>query len=280
MHRRKSLFIVIAMVAALAVLAPSTAAASETSRHSRDLHITKECSAYTHLAGGFCTITSSNLPAIPIGSKVIYEQSLVGTVLETDVTLDPPGPGDVAFGHVHLDLVTKVGVATFTGGTGKFAGFDASVAVTPNPGVAFGWKWEGTYTFSRDNFYLDKTCAPDLSPIGYHCTVQHSGFRMFPAGTEVHYAATSNPNVVRATITVRRGQNDRSVRLEQRRQRGVHVQARDREAGPLPSQGRRDRQCRRLRLVLGREIQLRQRPPRSSRSLIPGSGHHRLTNRP
>jgi hypothetical protein len=204
MHPNKRRLVVIAMAAALAVLAPS-AAASAASPHRSDLHITKECSAYTHLAGGFCTITSSNLASIPVGSKVIYEQSLVGTVLETDVTLDPPGAGDMAFGHVHLDLVAKVGTAIFTGGTGTFTGFTASVAVTPDVGVAFGWRWEGTYSFGHGNFYLDKTCSPDASPIGYHCTVQHSSFDLFPAGTDVHYAETSKANVVRATIEIPSG---------------------------------------------------------------------------
>ncbi len=56
-----------------------------------------------------------------------------------------------------------------------------------------------------DNFYLDKTCGPSLDPIGYQCTVQHSSFRLFPAGTEVHYATTPRANVVRATITIPSG---------------------------------------------------------------------------
>lgn len=192
-------------IAALAVLGPSAAAASEGSRHSGDLHVTKECSAYTHLAGGFCTITSSNLRAIPVGTKVIYEHALVGLVLETDITLDPPGPGDVAFGHVHLDLVAKVGTAVFTGGTGRLTGFTASVAVTPNPGVTAGWKWDGTYKFSHDNFYLDKTCGPSSDPVadplGYVCTVQHSSFWLFPAGTQVHYLSKTG-NVVQARIEI------------------------------------------------------------------------------
>ena len=76
MHPTKRLLLVTATIAALALLAPSAAAASGGSSHSRALHITKECSEYTRLAGGFCTITSSNLAAIPVGSKVVYEQAL------------------------------------------------------------------------------------------------------------------------------------------------------------------------------------------------------------
>jgi hypothetical protein len=191
-----------ATIALLAAIVPSVSA---TSPHSGALHVTKECSAYNHLAGGYCTITSSNLPAIPVGSKVIYESALVGLVLETDITLDPPGPGDVAFGHVHLDLVAKVGTAVFTGGTGRLAGFTASVAVTPIVGVPFNWSWDGTYAFGHGNFYLDKTCGPSADPIGYQCTVNHSSFWLFPAGTVVHYAATPDPSVVRAIITIPHG---------------------------------------------------------------------------
>jgi hypothetical protein len=202
MQPRKRLLVVTAMIAALAVLAPSAAAASEGSRQRGDLHVTKECSIYFGLAGQFCTITSSNLEAIPVGTRVIYEQAKVGSVLETDITLDPPGLGDVAFGHVHLDLVAGLGVATLTGGTGKFAGFSASVAVTPQAGVYRGWHWDGTYRFSPANFYLDKTCGPSPDPIGYSCTVRHSSFWLFPAGTEVHYAVTPKANVKRATVTI------------------------------------------------------------------------------
>lgn len=58
-------------------------------------------------------------------------------------------------------------------------------------------------------FHLDKTCAEDLSePLGYVCTVQHSDFKWFPAGTDVHYAAIPplDPNlVVAATITIKNG---------------------------------------------------------------------------
>ena len=204
MHRKR-LFIVTAMVAALAVLAPSATVASEGGRHAGDLHVTKECSAYTHLAGGYCTITSSNIAAIPVGSKVIYEHDLVGLVLDTDITLDPPGKGAVAFGHVHLDLVAKAGTAVFTGGTGELAGFTASVAVTPNVGVPFGWKWDGTYKVNRDSFYLDKTCGPSSDPVadplGYVCTIKHSSFRLFPAGTQVHYLSQVG-NVVQARIEI------------------------------------------------------------------------------
>ena len=122
-----------------------------TSPRSGALHVTKECSEYTGAAGSFCTITSSNLKAIEVGSRVVYAKAAgdpVAGVLDTDIILDPPGPGNnIAFGHVVLDLPTGPGTATFWGGTGKFSGFHASVAVSYLGGV--NWAWDGTYSFSN-----------------------------------------------------------------------------------------------------------------------------------
>jgi hypothetical protein len=119
---------------------------SESSR-SGALHVTKECSQYTGLAGGFCTITSSNLKQIEVGTKVFYAVASGPTVLNSDVTLDPPGPGNnTAFGHVVLDLVARHGVVTISGGTGKFTWLEASVVVSHLGGP--NWAWDGTYSFS------------------------------------------------------------------------------------------------------------------------------------
>ena len=145
MRSLRRLVVVGATIALLAVLVPT---ASADSPRRGVLHIQKECSQYTGLAGGFCTITSSNLAAIPVGSKVIYLQDKGLTVLESDVVLDPPGPGhSMAFGHVHLDLVAKLGTVTFAGGTGRFTWFTGTAVVTPNPAVTRGWFWDGTYSF-------------------------------------------------------------------------------------------------------------------------------------
>ena len=71
------------------------------------LHVEKECSEYTGHAGDFCTITSSSLQQIEEGSRVIYVSDAVGTLLDTDVVLDLPGPGNNhAWGHCTVDLVT------------------------------------------------------------------------------------------------------------------------------------------------------------------------------
>jgi hypothetical protein len=122
----------------------------ESSRRSGALHVTKECSEYTRLAGSFCTITSSNVKQIAVGTKVVYIEASGPSVLDTDVILQPPGRGkSVAFGHVVLNLVTAQGQATFSGGTGKFRHFQANVAISHLTGK--NWAWDGTYTFSDED---------------------------------------------------------------------------------------------------------------------------------
>jgi hypothetical protein len=129
---------------AAAVLDPSLSA---TFPQSGALHVTKECSQYNRLAGGFCTITSSNIREIEVGARVIYASDAVPPVLDTDVLLDPPGRGNnAAFGHVVLDFVTLRGHVTISGGTGKFTWFEADAVVTHLTGP--NWAWDGTYSFS------------------------------------------------------------------------------------------------------------------------------------
>ena len=128
--------------------------ASSALPRSGDLHVRKDCSnggtePYAGQAGDFCTIRSSNLGAIEVDSKVVYAQAADFTThtLDSDVVLDPPGPGNnLAFGHCHLDLVTGVGLCTFSGGTGKFTLFHASVNVSHLGGPHYAW--DGTYNFN------------------------------------------------------------------------------------------------------------------------------------
>lgn len=120
----------------------------ENSRRSGPLHVTKECTQYTRLAGGFCTITSSSLKQIAVGTKVIYLLASGPTVLDTDVILQPPKGKSVAYGHVVLALAAGVGHVTITGGTGKFRGLEASVDVARVGEPALRtWNWDGTYRF-------------------------------------------------------------------------------------------------------------------------------------
>lgn len=114
------------------------------------LSLTKDCSAYAGRAGDSCTITSSSLDAVEVGSTIVYASGAVGTSLDTDVVLDLPGPGNNrAFGHCTLDLATGIGACTLAGGTGKFTWLQATVAVSHLGGPNFGWV--GTYAFTPRN---------------------------------------------------------------------------------------------------------------------------------
>ncbi len=108
--------------------------------------MTKECSQYNGTDGTFCTITSSNLAAIEVGLRAIYATVNGFGDLDSDVVLDLPGPGNnAAFGH--CTLTASVSRCTFSGGTGKFTHFHATVAVSPYLGGP-NWAWDGTYSFS------------------------------------------------------------------------------------------------------------------------------------
>jgi len=127
-----------------------TASDSASLPRSGALHVLKECSAYTGQAGDFCTITSSNVGGVEVGSRVLYAQAADFTtgLLDSDVVLDPPGPGNnKASGHCHVNLATGLGRCTFSGGTGKFAFFNASIDVAP-PADGVTWHWDGTYSFN------------------------------------------------------------------------------------------------------------------------------------
>ena len=121
----------------------------QSSARSGQLVVRKECHSYTGHAGEICTITESNVKAIEVGSVITYASgaNAVG-FLDTDVVLDPPGPGNnVAFGHCTLSLVTGIGECRLTGGTGKFSHLNARVAVSP-----LGWPdfaWQGTYSYGE-----------------------------------------------------------------------------------------------------------------------------------
>jgi hypothetical protein len=108
------------------------------------LDVTKECSHYFGHAGEFCTITSSNLDAIPVGSTVVYTSAAVGGALDSDLVVYTRG-ANAAYGHVVLDLGTGTGTVTFSGGTGQFKKFTAIVVVSHLGGANFGWA--GSYSY-------------------------------------------------------------------------------------------------------------------------------------
>jgi len=111
--------------------------------------VTKNCSAYHGLPGEYCTITSSSLKEIPVGSRVVYQSGVAAGSLNSDLILYPAGRGNqVAFGHVVLDVASGTGVVTFSGGTGEFKTFQAAVDVSIASSGRPNFVWDGTYSFS------------------------------------------------------------------------------------------------------------------------------------
>ena len=134
------IFILLAAVAVAGVVA--NVGSAEATPRSGDLHVTKECSEYFGGAGQFCTITSSNVPQIKRGMRVVYLQPFGPNGLDSDIVLSR-NPGSAGFGHVVLNATTSR--VTLSGGTGSLAGLEADVVVSETAGV---WHWDGTYSFS------------------------------------------------------------------------------------------------------------------------------------
>jgi hypothetical protein len=116
---------------------------SAIAQRSGTLHLEKECSEYTGEAGSFCTISASNLEAIPVGSKVVYtEAATAAGGLDTDIVVNTPN-GDTAHGHVVLDGATQTGTVTLAGSTGELATLAADLVVAPLTEPSYGW--DGPY---------------------------------------------------------------------------------------------------------------------------------------
>ena len=139
----KGSFILLMAVAAAGVVA-GVGSAHATPR-SGALHVTKECSQYDGTVGSFCTITSSNIPQIKPGMRVVYLSAFGPNGLDSDIVLSR-GHGSAAFGHVVLNGTTSH--ITLSGGTGAFGGLHADAAVSVDASGV--WHWDGTYSFTPE----------------------------------------------------------------------------------------------------------------------------------
>jgi hypothetical protein len=97
-------------------------------------HLAKDCSHFSGNIPSECTISASDLAAIPIGTAVWYTGPVVNNVyfLSSSVTLDD-GNGSTATGYCMFDARAahdQTGLCTFWAGTGKLAEFTAIANVT------------------------------------------------------------------------------------------------------------------------------------------------------
>ena len=100
--------------------------------------------------GNACSISCRvERQTAPGRTRVLYSQAagVPAGLLDSNVVLDA-GDGNRAVGRCTLDLATRLGLCTFSDGTGQLAGFQARVDVSYVSG--FDWDWNGTYSFDRD----------------------------------------------------------------------------------------------------------------------------------
>lgn len=142
MHPARKLFAVVGTIVALAAVIPTASAGTAL----QPLHITKDCSAFTGEIPSFCTITGSDLGAIPVGTKIFYWGPVNSdpNFLSSRVVARA-GHGNRAFGYCSAIYQPYHGVCTFWKGTGTLSGFHASVDVTLDSAGVF--HWDGTYLF-------------------------------------------------------------------------------------------------------------------------------------
>jgi hypothetical protein len=145
MKRILCLFLGVAAAACLAAAGSAHTGVGHSTPHTGRLHVKKDCSHYTGKAGSFCTVTSSNLELVAVGSKIVY-----WTAGGTDSDLTLYSNGAKAFGHVLLDWPNSgIGTIKFSGGTGPFRTFKAILVVHPigNPAKTPYWRWDGNYSY-------------------------------------------------------------------------------------------------------------------------------------
>ena len=110
------------------------------------LHFSKECSKYTGETPSFCTITESDLAAIPVGTRVLYYGPVTNSPLFTSSSVVlAVGPGDSAIGYciVYDTASPPAGHCAFSAGSGSLAGFQAILNVSVDDKQI--WHWEGGY---------------------------------------------------------------------------------------------------------------------------------------
>ena len=138
----------VALLAALGFSVPAASSQSQAPQGTKALHATKDCSGFTGLVGAYCTIRSSNVKALKVGSRIFYVQEAGKTALDSDTVIYVKR-GSVATGHCLLRFATGVGLCTISDGTGTLAGFRLRVRVTASSSIPKLWHWDGTYSFNR-----------------------------------------------------------------------------------------------------------------------------------
>ena len=145
MRSIRILLVVACVVTALAAFAPVAVAAPSPT----EIHILKDCSTYTGEKPSLCTISESDLAALPEGTKIWYQGPvLTNTYFLSSNVLADTGNGSTATGYCIFDAraTESVGLCTFWQGTGALTGFTAILTVTVD--AHREWHWDGVFYFA------------------------------------------------------------------------------------------------------------------------------------
>jgi hypothetical protein len=117
------------------------------------LHILKDCGTFSGIPGSsYCTIVRSNLPELPPGAQIYYDQIQAGPsagpgYLDSNIFVYVR-EGQWAVGRCTVPNDNTPGICTLSDGIGPLAGFTARVNVTYKPGGDGQlYAWDGTYGF-------------------------------------------------------------------------------------------------------------------------------------
>jgi hypothetical protein len=119
------------------------------------LHIIKDCGTFSGVPGSsYCQIVSSNLPELPAGTKIYYDQITAGPSAGAAGFLDSNvfvyiSESQWAVGRCTVPNDNKPGLCTLSDGIGPLAGFTARINVTYKPGGDGNlYAWDGIYFFN------------------------------------------------------------------------------------------------------------------------------------
>ena len=133
------------VVAATILAVSACTAASPAADVHKAFHLDKTC-----VPGVGCTIVSSDIDAIPVGTLVEYGEIGDGSTLQKNATFTTANGSASGFCDFNHDGKPLAAQCTFLSGTGALKGFHliADVTLTGDPKLPDSvWHWNGTYWF-------------------------------------------------------------------------------------------------------------------------------------
>lgn len=133
------------VVVAATILAISACAAAPSAAAHKAFHLDKTCDPDVG-----CTIVSSDVDAIPVGTVVKYSKIGDGSTLQSNATFTTANGSASGFCDFNHDGKPLAAQCTFLSGTGALKGFHLVADVTltgDKKDPASVWHWDGTYWF-------------------------------------------------------------------------------------------------------------------------------------